>query len=75
MNLSLAAMIQFLMILGVTLLIIGATIALFNIRYFFTGEPFRGSCAQNNPLLKSKIGDCQVCGKKADEVCKMPEVH
>jgi hypothetical protein len=50
-------------------------IVLMNIRYIFKGEPFRGSCAQNNPMLKNQIGDCQVCGRKAEEECKMPEVH
>ena len=35
---------------------------------------FRGTCATNNPMVKNNFGDCTVCGKKADEVCKMPEV-
>lgn len=48
--------------------------ALINIRHIFTGNEFRGTCAQNNPMLKSKVGDCTVCGKTADEVCKMPEI-
>lgn len=47
---------------------------LINLRQVVTGKEFRGTCASNNPMLKSKIGDCEVCGKKADEVCKMPEV-
>jgi hypothetical protein len=46
-----------------------------NIKYIFKGEPFRGSCAQNNPMLKNQIGECQVCGRKPEEECKMPEVH
>ena len=46
-----------------------------NIRHIFTGNEFRGTCAHNNPMLKDKIGECTVCGKKADEVCKMPEVE
>ena len=45
-----------------------------NIRYLVIGKEFRGTCATNNPLLKNQIGDCTVCGKKADEACKMPEV-
>ena len=48
---------------------------LINIRQVFTGKDFRGTCAQNNPLLKSKIGECTVCGKKPEEECQMPEVH
>lgn len=46
---------------------------LINIRQIITGKEFRGTCATNNPLLKDKLGDCQVCGKKGDEVCKMPD--
>jgi hypothetical protein len=48
--------------------------ALINIRHLFTGNEFRGTCATNNPMLKNKIGECSVCGKKADEACQMPEV-
>lgn len=59
----------------VTIGIITAFFALMNIKYFFNGQVFRGSCAQNNPLIKNSVGDCQMCGKKADEVCKMPEAH
>lgn len=68
-------MIQFLMIFGVIVVLMLASILIINVRYFFTGEAFRGGCAQNNPMLKSKIGDCQVCGRKPDEECKMPETH
>lgn len=55
--------------------LISAFFALMNAKYFFNGQTFRGSCAQNNPLIKNSVGDCQMCGKKADEVCKMPEAH
>lgn len=41
-----------------------------NIRYIFTGNEFRGTCSQNNARLKNKVGECTVCGKKADEECK-----
>lgn len=47
---------------------------LINIKHIFTGKQFSGTCSQNNPLLTSKIGECGICGKKADEACKMPEV-
>lgn len=60
---------------GISFVTLFIAISLMNIRHMVKGEPFRGSCAQNNPMLKDKIGDCQVCGKKSDEVCKMPEVH
>ena len=48
---------------------------LINIRHIVIGKEFRGSCAQNNPMLKNKIGECTVCGRKPEEECKMPEVH
>ena len=59
-------------------LIIGGVFALsfilINIRHIVTGNEFRGTCATNNPMLKSEIGECQLCGKKPDEECKMPEI-
>jgi hypothetical protein len=48
--------------------------ALINLRHIFTGNEFRGTCASNNPMLKEELGECSLCGKKADEACKMPEV-
>jgi len=65
---------EFLYVLGIVFAVFGLSFLLINIRYIVKGEEFRGTCAQNNPMLKSKIGDCQVCGKKGDEVCQMPEV-
>jgi len=44
-----------------------------NIRYMLTGNEFRGTCASNNPLLKTELGECTLCGKKPDEECKMPD--
>ena len=44
-----------------------------NIRQIFTGKEFRGTCATNNPMIKNKVGDCNLCGAKADEACQMPE--
>ncbi len=49
--------------------------ALINIRHIFTGNEFRGTCANNNPMLKNEIGSCTVCGKKPEEDCKLPEVE
>jgi len=46
---------------------------LMNVRYMLTGQEFRGTCASNNPLLKTELGDCTMCGKKADEECQMPD--
>lgn len=54
--------------------VFGVSFLMINIRYLVTGNEFRGTCATNNPMLKSKIGDCTVCGKKADEECQMPEI-
>lgn len=54
--------------------VFGISFLLINLRHVVTGNEFRGTCATNNPMLKSEIGDCTVCGRKPDEECKMPEV-
>ena len=54
--------------------VFGASFLLINLRHIVTGNEFRGTCATNNPMLKSEIGECTVCGRKPDEECKMPEV-
>ncbi|RME92376.1 MAG: hypothetical protein D6772_16980 [Bacteroidetes bacterium] len=64
---------EFLSVLAIIFVTFGVSFALINIRQLLTGQEFRGTCATNNPMLKNKIGDCTVCGKKADEACKMPE--
>ena len=66
---------EFLYILVIIFGIFGVSFMLINIRHIVTGNEFRGTCATNNPMLKNQIGDCEVCGKTADEVCKMPEVE
>lgn len=67
---------EFLYTLGVILGFFLLAFAMINIRHIFTGQEFRGTCANNNPMLKDQIGECSVCGKKADEAeCKMPEVQ
>lgn len=65
---------EFLYVLGIIFVTFGLSFALINIRHIVTGKEFRGTCASNNPMLKDKIGECAVCGRKADEPCKMPEV-
>ena len=65
---------KFLAITVLIFFVFGISFIMINLRQVVTGQDFRGSCASNNPMLKSKLGDCTVCGKKADEVCKMPEV-
>lgn len=54
--------------------VFGISFLMINIRHLFTGNEFRGTCAQNNAMLKNKIGECTVCGKKGDDPCAMPEV-
>jgi len=66
---------EFLSTFGIVAGVIGMFYITMNLRYWFTGEEFRGTCASNNPMLKDQLGDCTLCGKKADEVCKMPEEH
>lgn len=65
---------EFLVILGLVFGTFILSFALINIRHIFTGNEFRGTCATNNPMLKSEIGECTVCGKKPEEECKMPEI-
>lgn len=65
----------FLPILLIVFVTFGVSFILINLRHVVKGEEFRGTCATNNPMLKKEIGECTVCGKKADETdCKMPEV-
>ena len=64
----------FVSILIIVFVAFGLSFILIGIRGVVKGEEFRGTCATNNPMLKNQIGDCTVCGKKADEECKMPEV-
>ena len=49
--------------------------AMINISYIVKKREFRGTCATNNPMIADKLGNCSVCGKTADEACKMPEVE
>ncbi len=65
---------EFLYVLVIIFVVFGLSFLMINIRQVVTGQEFRGTCATNNPMLKEKIGDCTVCGKKAGEACKMPEV-
>ena len=64
---------SFLYMLLIIFVTFGVSFALINIRHILTGNEFRGTCSSNNPMLKNEIGECSVCGKTADEVCKMPE--
>ncbi len=64
---------EYLYVLGIIFVVFGISFAMINIRQIVTGKEFRGTCATNNPMLKKEVGECTVCGKKADEACKMPE--
>lgn len=54
---------------------VGLSVILLNISYIVKKREFRGTCSSNNPMLADKFGSCSVCGKQADEACKMPEVE
>ena len=63
----------FLYVLAIVFVTFGLSFVLINIRQILTGKEFRGTCATNNPMLKSQIGECEVCGRKPEEECQMPE--
>ncbi len=52
---------------------VGLSVIMLNISYIIKKREFRGTCSSNNPMLKDKLGSCSVCGKTADEACKMPD--
>jgi hypothetical protein len=65
---------EFLQLLLPIFALIGIAFVLMSVGYIFKKREFRGSCASNNPMLADKFGSCSVCGKTAEEACKMPEV-
>ncbi|MCF8246864.1 MAG: hypothetical protein K9J37_06455 [Saprospiraceae bacterium] len=65
---------QFLQILLPIIAVVGIFFILMNVSYIIKKREFRGSCSTNNPMLTDNFGSCSVCGKTADEACKMPEV-
>ncbi len=65
---------EFLYILLIIFVTFGVSFILINLRQVVTGKEFRGTCASNNPMLKNKLGECDICGKKPDEDCQMPEI-
>ena len=67
-------MTSFLTLFGIIFVAFGLSFVLINIRHLVTGNEFRGTCASNNPMLKNKIGNCDVCGKAPEEECKMPDL-
>ena len=73
--LKLKVLMSFLSIFLIIFAFFGLGFVLINIRHILTGQEFRGTCANNNPMLKDQIGECTVCGRKTGEACKMPEVE
>ncbi len=67
-------MTHFLTVFALIFTIFFVSFLLINIRQIFIGKDFRGTCAQNNPLLKTKVGECTVCGKKPEEACQNTEL-
>ena len=65
---------EFLYVFLLIFVVFGVSFVLINLRQVVTGQEFRGTCSSNNPMLKNEIGECTVCGKTADESCKMPAV-
>ncbi|MBK8880312.1 MAG: hypothetical protein IPN74_17870 [Haliscomenobacter sp.] len=64
---------QLLSMIGLIFLLVGVSFLMINVRQLLIGKEFHGTCSSNNPMLRDKIGNCTVCGKTADEACKMPE--
>ena len=65
---------SFITLFAVIFAVFGLSFLLINVRHIVTGNEFRGTCANNNPMLTNKIGKCDVCGKSPEEDCKMPEM-
>lgn len=65
---------EFLAMFALILGVFAVSFAMINIRYIFTGNEFRGTCAQVNAKLKNEIGECSICGKKSEDMCEMPAV-
>ena len=64
---------EFLKILFAIFAFVGLSFIFLNLSYIFKKREFRGTCSSNNPMLADKFGTCSVCGKTAEETCKMPE--
>ncbi|WP_247233116.1 hypothetical protein [Telluribacter sp. SYSU D00476] len=61
-------------VLIVSILLVLFGFFLFSLRLLFVkGGEFRGTCANNNPLLRNEGATCGVCGRKAGEACEKQE--
>ena len=58
-------------LLIITLLFVLIAVLMFSVRIIFVknGE-FKGTCANNNPMLQKEGAVCGVCGRKAGEACE-----
>ena len=61
-------------IILLSILFLGLAFAGIALKILFkkNGE-FAGTCASDNPLLKSEGESCNVCGARPDEKCKSPD--
>lgn len=56
--------------------VVGIAFALIATRILLVKDgEFKGTCSSNNPYLKNELGECTVCGKKADEPCQLDAVE
>jgi hypothetical protein len=57
-----------------TIGVLAAAVTLLALRILLVrnGE-FRGTCASNNPFLKTQLGECLACGKTETESCEYRE--
>jgi hypothetical protein len=60
-------------LLVITLVLVLLAFLLFSVRILFVknGE-FKGTCANNNPMLQKEGAVCGVCGRKPGEACENP---
>ncbi|MFT7248598.1 MAG: hypothetical protein ACI9DJ_002641 [Algoriphagus sp.] len=55
----------------VTIVAVLIAFFLFSVRLIFVKNgTFKGTCANNNPMLVQEGAVCGVCGKKPDEPCE-----
>jgi hypothetical protein len=58
-------------LLLVTLVALLFAFFLFSVRLLFVKNGrFKGTCANNNPMLQKEGAVCGVCGKLPDEMCE-----
>ncbi len=59
----------------ITVVLLGLAFAMISTRILLVKDgEFKGTCSSNNPYLKNQLGECTVCGKKAEEPCQLDTV-